>query len=131
MHTVANAFLGRWRILEMDAWDREYVDLVVPGYIQFETRHSGEFQFGIVSGGIDWRLGMRDGEPALEWCWNGWSETDPSSGRGWSILTGKMLVGHIYIFAADDSGFAAQRIKPAQKRANRATARRGRRFALR
>ena len=103
----------------MDAWDREYIDLVVPGFIEFEPRSSGSFQFGIVSGGIDWRYGIREGEPTIEWCWNGWTETDPGSGRGWAIIAGKTLVGHIFIFGADDSGFAARRINPAKKRVSR------------
>lgn len=100
----------------MDEWDREYVDLVVPGFIKFESGGDGSFQFATVSGGIDWRLTIRDGETAIEWCWQGWSDTDPGSGRGWAIIAGTVLEGHIYIFGSDDSGFAARRMKPQLKR---------------
>ena len=120
---MPKAFLGRWRIFEMDAWDREFVDLVVPGFIEFAPDRSGSFQFGVVSGGIDWRTSSRDGEQALEWCWEGWNENDPSCGRGWAILARSTLEGHMFIFGADDSGFAARRMKPRAKRsASRASA---------
>ena len=26
---------GRWRIVEMDQWDKKFIDLVEPGYIEF------------------------------------------------------------------------------------------------
>ena len=113
---MSKPFIGRWRILEMDVWDREYIDLVVPGFIEFERGNSGSFQFGTVSGGIDWRLSLRDAAPAVEWCWDGWSDADPGSGRGWAAIAGSMLEGHIYIFGADDSGFTAQRMKPRAKK---------------
>jgi hypothetical protein len=29
--------IGRWRITEMDNWDQEAVDLVKPGFIEFDT----------------------------------------------------------------------------------------------
>jgi hypothetical protein len=36
-------YLGRWRIVEMEQWDQDYIDLEVPGYILFEENNSGEF----------------------------------------------------------------------------------------
>ena len=29
--------IGRWRIVEADQWDREYLDLVEPAFIRFGT----------------------------------------------------------------------------------------------
>ena len=40
------------------------------------------FQFGYVSGDIDYRDGSRDGKPSIEWTWEGNDEMDPASGRG-------------------------------------------------
>ena len=31
----AKAFIGRWRIVEMDQWDNDYLDLVEPAFISF------------------------------------------------------------------------------------------------
>jgi hypothetical protein len=88
--------------------DQKYVDLVVPGFIEFERAGSGSFQFATVSGGIDWRHTIRDSESAVEWCWEGWSDTDAGSDRGWAIIAGRTLISHIYVFDADDSEFTAR-----------------------
>ena len=32
--------IGRWRITEMDNWDQEAVDLVQPGFIEFDDDSS-------------------------------------------------------------------------------------------
>jgi hypothetical protein len=34
--------IGRWRITEMDNWDQEAVDLVEPGFIEFDEDGLGE-----------------------------------------------------------------------------------------
>ncbi|MEE8576065.1 MAG: hypothetical protein V3T31_02310 [candidate division Zixibacteria bacterium] len=41
-------YLGKWKITEMEQWDLNYIDLVVPGYIEFEEGRDGSFQFGTV-----------------------------------------------------------------------------------
>ncbi len=110
---VTNPFIRRWRIREMDAWEKNDIDLVVPAFIEFERHRSGSFQFIAISGGIDWRYRILAGVPTIEWCWDGWNETDPSSGRGWAILDGAALVGQIFIFDGDESRFVAD---PARSR---------------
>jgi hypothetical protein len=37
--------IGRWRITEMDNWDQEAVDLVKPGFIEFDEDGLGELGF--------------------------------------------------------------------------------------
>ncbi len=29
---VKNEYVGKWRTEEMEAWDKEFIDLVVPGH---------------------------------------------------------------------------------------------------
>jgi hypothetical protein len=53
---MRHQYLGTWRIIEMEQWDQDYIDLVVPGYIAFREDNLGEFQFGTVHGGIDYRI---------------------------------------------------------------------------
>ena len=36
---------GRWRIMEMDMWDRDSIDLVEPGFIEFAGDGTGQFGF--------------------------------------------------------------------------------------
>ncbi len=34
-------FMGNWRITEMEVWDRDYIDMEVPGYIQIDSEGTG------------------------------------------------------------------------------------------
>ncbi len=108
MARKANPFLGRWRIVEMEQWDREYIDLVVPGYIQFEKSNLGSFQFGTVQGGLDCRLETIEGRVRIEFSWEGMNDNDPGSGRGWAELRDPGLYGRLYIHCGDDSWFKAR-----------------------
>jgi hypothetical protein len=104
-----NPFTGRWRIVSMSAWDNDYLDEEEPAYIEFDDRGGGEFHFGYVHGSMDCRLGTRDGEPAVEWTWDGNDEMDPAQGRGWAVVKGDELHGMIFFHGGDDSEFVARK----------------------
>jgi hypothetical protein len=53
---MSNQYMGTWRIIEMEQWDQDFIDLVVPGYIAFRGDNLGEFQFGAVRGDIHYRI---------------------------------------------------------------------------
>ena len=38
----AKAFAGRWRIVEMDVWDNDFLDLAEPAHLTFEGKADGE-----------------------------------------------------------------------------------------
>jgi hypothetical protein len=114
-------FTGRWRIVSMSAWDEDYLDEEEPAYIEFDDRGGGEFHFGYVHGSMDCRLGTRDGEPAVEWSWEGNDEMDPASGRGWAVLDGDDIHGVIAFHHGDESEFVGKkkvqpRPKPGRKK---------------
>lgn len=102
-----NPFLGTWRIVHMDEWDNDYLDLVVPAFLKVEKDNSGSFQFGTVQGWLDHRLSSMDGQPRLEWSWEGLNDNDQGCGRGWAVLEGTGLKGHLFIHGSDDSAFMA------------------------
>jgi hypothetical protein len=54
---------GRWRILEMDLWDRDAFDLVGPAFIEFSRDGTGSFGFIAVQGWMDCRQAEIDGLP--------------------------------------------------------------------
>ena len=58
-------FEGLWHIVSMDTWDEDYFNEEVQAFIEFEAGGIGNFQFGYVSGYMDWRATTRDGEPAV------------------------------------------------------------------
>lgn len=57
----ANLFSGRWRITWMESWDQDFVDAEVDGFFEFGKSGLGEFQFGYVSGQINYELSDRGG----------------------------------------------------------------------
>ena len=107
---VAKAFIGRWRIVEMDVWDNDGLDLGEEAHLTFESGSQGEIAFVAVKGFLDVRYGSRDGAACAELSWQGHDDADETCGRGWVMLgTAGRLVGHIFINQADDSGFVCER----------------------
>jgi hypothetical protein len=100
---------GLPRIIEMEQWDQDDIDLVVPSYIAFREDHVGEFQFGTVHGEIDYRLEPYQETERLEFSWAGEDEMDPVSGRGWAMIQDGQLQGRLYFHEGDESGFVAEK----------------------
>ena len=97
----------------MSEWDEDYLHEEVQAFLEFEDNGTGHFQFGYVQGYMDWRPGMRDGQPAVEWTWEGNDGADmsPMTGRGWAKLEGERLHGMIVIHLGDESDFVAKRVR--------------------
>jgi len=112
-----NTFAGRWRIVSMSAWAQDFIDEEEEGYFEFDQKGSGQFHFGYVHGHMDCRLTTRDGEPAVEWTWDGNDEMDSAQGRGWAVVKGDELHGMIFFHGGDDSEFMAK--KKSGKKAKR------------
>src|SRR5258708_5280570 len=62
----AKAFAGRWRIVEMDNWDSDFLDLVEEAHLTFEGKSDGGIAFGGLKGFLDVRYGARDGSACAE-----------------------------------------------------------------
>ena len=72
------ALIGKWRIIEADLWDRDYLDLVEPAHIMFDGNDRGEFAFGCVQGGFDCEYSRR----IIFFTWQGFDEMDEVGGDG-------------------------------------------------
>jgi hypothetical protein len=105
-------FGGLWHIVSMSGWDEDYFTEEVQAFVEFEANGTGHFQFGYVSGYMDWRPETRDGQPAVEWSWEGTDGADmtPMTGRGWAKREGEELHGLIVIHLGDESDFEAKRV---------------------
>ncbi|MBN1170571.1 MAG: hypothetical protein JXA67_00155 [Micromonosporaceae bacterium] len=100
--------IGRWRITWMELWDADAIDLVEPGFIEFDGDGTGRFGFIVVDGWMDCRESTRDGRPCVEFTWEGSDEGDKVSGRGWATVAGDgTLDGRIFFHRGDDSDFRA------------------------
>ena len=94
----AKAFAGRWRIVETDVWDNEFLDLAEQAHITFSGSEDGEIVFGAISADLDVRYGSRDGSACAEFSWQGSDDGAEACGRGWVTFgTAGRLVGHFYI----------------------------------
>lgn len=91
----------------MEQWDSDFIDMIVPGYIEFRKDSFGGFQFGAVQGDIDFRLENTGDQHRLEFSWMGQDEYDPVAGRGWAIIEGQNLFGRIYFHMGEESWFKA------------------------
>lgn len=101
--------VGTWRITSMEIWDADYFDMEAPAHITIRHDLTGAFQFGLVQGDLDARVGVVDGVARVEFSWSGTDENDPMSGRGWLDVTGNQARGRIFIHLGDDSSFTAVR----------------------
>jgi len=124
------AFIGYWKIIDMEVWGPDDIDLVVPGFLEFERVDDhvmGQFQFGTVVGWLDCRLREVGGESFVEWSWEGQNDNDPGCGRGWAKFENGKLVGRLYLYRGDDSAFQARKeFRPSGTgRARRGRTRRG------
>lgn len=77
--------VGVWRIVEMELWDRDAIELLGPAFLEFRPDHQGEFRFMDVHGFMDVRIVHDDGVLRADFSWEGEDEGDPTSGRGWAI----------------------------------------------
>ena len=70
--------VGRWRIVEADLWDRDYLDLCDPAMIAIGDDNNGEIAFGALQAGLD--LGY---SPSMVFfTWAGFDEMDEVTGDG-------------------------------------------------
>ena len=109
MKAALKPFVGKWRIVEMEAWDREDLDMEGPGHFTFGRDGTGHFRFGLVRGEMDCRMENTTGKARIEFSWEGSDEMDPVCGRGWAWIEQEELHGRIFFHMGDDSAFRAVR----------------------
>ncbi len=97
---------GKWRIVEMELWDNDFLDLLEPAYIAFDDKGLGEFVFGAVTAGLDCRYTPG----GVDFTWQGHDEMDVACGSGSAeIEDDGTLTGEIRFHLGDESGFKARR----------------------
>ncbi len=70
--------VGRWRIVQADLWERDFLDLVGPAMLTIRADGRGEIAFGAMQAGLDIAYA-----PAMVlFDWAGFDEMDEASGAG-------------------------------------------------
>ena len=100
---------GLYRIVETEVWDTDFLDLVSEACMEISNDGTGRFRFGALVGWMDCRLVKRGRKQTMEFSWEGYDEQEPVHGRGWAVLDGDVLRGHLYFHMGDDSSFVATR----------------------
>jgi hypothetical protein len=52
--------IGRWRIVEADIWERDYLDLVAPAMMVIGANGHGDVAFGALQASLDLAYGRSD-----------------------------------------------------------------------
>ena len=70
--------VGRWRIVEADLWDRDYLDLVGPATMTIGAEGHGEIAFGAMQASLE----LEYGRSIVFFSWAGFDEMDEVNGSG-------------------------------------------------
>jgi len=98
--------IGRWRIVEADLWDRDYLDLVQPACLEIGAKGRGAFAFGAVEATID----LEYSRSMVFFRWRGFDEGDEVSGEGSAELQDDSTLEIELAFdAGDDAILKARR----------------------
>jgi hypothetical protein len=70
--------VGRWRIVEADLWDRDFLDLVVPAAMTIGADGHGEIAHGAMQASLE----LEYSRSMVVFTWAGFDEMDQVSGTG-------------------------------------------------
>ena len=70
--------VGRWRIVEADTWDRDYLDLCGPAMLTIRGDGWGEIAFGALQASLD----LEYGRESIGFTFDGSDEGDEIRGDG-------------------------------------------------
>ena len=112
------AFAGCWRIVEMDVWDKDFLDLVETAHLTFKGAADGEIAFGALKGFLDVRYGTRDGSASAEFCRREMMTT--TRPRWWMDCPWHCRPPRraLHIHNGDNSGFVCDRTRLLQRPAS-------------
>ena len=73
--------IGRWRVVEADRWDRDYLDLCGPATLTI-TSQGGDIAFGALEAGLE----VKYARDSIGFRWAGNDEGDQVEGEGTAKL---------------------------------------------
>ena len=69
---------GKWRIVSMAMWNKDFLDLVAPAHLSFGAHDKGILAFGCINATLACSLTTTDADFTFE----GMDEMEPTSGEG-------------------------------------------------
>jgi hypothetical protein len=99
--------IGRWRIVEADLWDRDYLDLVEPAHLEIGRNGWASFVIGALTAGGQ----IEYSRTTVFFRWNGFDESDEISGEASVELNDDGGIGIQLSFdSGDDANLIARRL---------------------
>ena len=106
----AKSFSGRWRILTMGRWGKDFLDLIEEAHLTFRGTAGGSIAFGTLEGSLEVIYVAREQSVRAVFSWKGENGADDVSGSGWAMPeTGNRLVGHFHVDDGDVCAFVCER----------------------
>jgi hypothetical protein len=106
---VKKKFVGAWRIIELEGFDTEYVDLCGPAIIKISSGGIGRMNFGAVEMELDCKMDDLN-EEVVRFSFEGSDEGDPTCGHGYFLNENHTMTGRIFRHCGDEISFKAQRM---------------------
>lgn len=105
-HAAVNALVGKWRLLEADLWDADYLNMSGPAFIEFKRDERGEIRFGCVMATLECTYSPS----TVHFDWHGFDEMDEVDGDGFAELNddGTLNIEFSYRYG-DDAVFKARK----------------------
>jgi transposase len=98
--------VGRWRIVEADIWERDYLDLCGPATIVIGADGRGENAFGAMQATLD----IEYRPTSIDFQWFGFDEGDKVAGEGEAeLLNGDAIKIDVNYHNGDDTVLTARR----------------------
>ena len=106
----AKGFTGRWRILTLGRWGKDYLDLIEEAHLTFRGAAGGNIAFGTLEGSLEVTYVAFEQSVRAVFSWKGEDGADDVSGSGWAMPgTDGRLVGHFHIEGGDVCTFVCER----------------------
>ncbi len=98
--------IGKWRIVEADLWDNDYLDMLDPAFIAFQKDGRGECRFGCVQAGLDCEYSPT----TVHFTWYGFDEMDEVCGDGFAQFEDDDTLSVEFAFHdGDEANFKARK----------------------
>ena len=109
-----NAFYGNWLTVEMEQWEPDEFNKVIPAKINFnhikEKKSLGGLNFSNITANFDCRYKTVHKRPFVDFSFYGKNEKEPVVGRGFAILRSEtMMEGTIILHQDIESWFVAKK----------------------
>ena len=99
--------IGRWRIVDADLWDRDYLDLVAPAAMTIGADGRGDIAYGALQASLE----LEYGRSIVFFTWAGFDDMSEVTGSGSAELNDDGTLEIVFAYhLGDEAVLKAERI---------------------